>query len=99
MEAGITSNLGQQLCCLVADFCLGTEDDDMPGHLVNISVIMLHLLHDGVMDGRASWSHGFSLLYGSLYCVQIYWFVVCHHLGHGDTCSMQGHFFWQSRYS
>lgn len=60
---------------MVADFCLRTEDDGMPGLLVNISVIVLHLLHDGVMDGRASWSHGSSLLYGSLYCVQIYWFL------------------------
>lgn len=65
----------------MADFCLGTEDDGMPRLLVNISVIILDLLYDGVMDGRAPWSHGSSLLCGSLYCVEIYWFVVCHRFG------------------
>lgn len=54
----------------MAGFSLRTEDDGMPGLLVNISVIVLHLLHDGVMDG----SYGSSLLYGSVED----WFVVCH---------------------
>lgn len=37
----------------MADFSQGTEDDGMPGLLVNVSVIILHLLHDRVMDGIA----------------------------------------------
>lgn len=75
----------------MAGFSLRTEDEGMPGLLVKMSVIILHLLHDGVMDG----SYGSSLLYGSVEN----WFVVCHHFGCGGTCSLQGHFFWQSRYS
>lgn len=82
----------------MADFSQGTEDDGMPGLLVNISVIILHLLLDGVMDGipgamapPSSMSVCIMLRSTGLLCVTILDVVV--------PAACRDIFFCQSRYS
>lgn len=64
----------------------------MPGPLVNISAIILHLLHDAVMDGRApgGWvplsCKGVCVVYRSIG-------LLCEtHFGCGGTQSLEGLF-------
>lgn len=69
----------------------------MPAPLVNISAIILRLLHDAVMEGRApgAWvppfCKGVCVVYGSSVLFGVTRF------GCGSTQSLQGLFFWQLR--
>lgn len=64
----------------------------MPGPLVNISAIILHLLHDAAMDGRAAGGGCLSPVRGSALCTDLFGFFYVNHFGCGSTQSLQGLF-------